>query len=145
MANMKNKRFTGVIILGSFFFMSIKSSAQNDSAAFAAADTSNFGVNISSDWQLYNSFVGTSDPDSIELAIVIRHANNLNWNNEQCVGRVKIDSLLPSAAQTISFNLIYTIYSVRIETDGKCYLKFVSGTPPDTDPAIIPVRIKYSK
>lgn len=122
-----------------------RSFAQNDSAAIAAADTTNFSVNSAGGWQLFNSYVAAYNTDSVQLELIIQHANNIDWNQEQYAGKVKTTALIPAQEQTISFSLITNQYLLRIDVQGKCYLRLFSGSAPADDPAVIPVKVIYKK
>ena len=137
----KTAFFSFVIIVS----VNVKSFSQNNAAAIAAADSTGFSTGNTNGWQLFNSYVAPYKTDSAQLEIIIQHANNINWSQEQFVGKIKISSLVPHNTQTVSYNLMNTVYTLRIKDDGKCYLKFVSGSLPITDPAIIPVKVYYKK
>ncbi len=117
--------------------------SQNDAAALAAADTSRFSPNGTEGWQLFNSYVAPTSHDSATLELIIRHANNIDTAKEQLVGAIKDLSLIPSQEQSISFNLLTDNYILRINTDGRCYLRFVNGDVPPNDPFVIPLKIFY--
>lgn len=127
---MKNKRIK-IVLLGFVFLMlnSEKSFSQNNASAIANADTTNFSVNANGEWQLYNSYVALYGTDSVVLEITVQHANNINWSQEQYVGKVKTPSLRPATTQTVGFTLIADNYSLKVQNDGKCYLKLVAGPP----------------
>jgi len=136
------------ILLGLILILMLaieESTAQNNSAAIAAADTSEFSVNSAGGWQLFNSYVEMQNADSVQLEIIIQHSNNINWSLEQYVGKIKPASLLPIQERTVSFNLITNQYLLRIDNEGKCFLKLFSGAAPGDDPAVIPVKIIYKK
>lgn len=121
------------------------SSAQNNSAAFAAADTSEFSVNNIGGWQLFNSYVELQNGDSVQLELIIQHNNGINWSQEQYIGKIKPISLLPSQERTASFSLITDQYLIRIDNEGKCFLKLFSGSAPSDNPAVIPLKVIYKK
>lgn len=129
-----------------FFLMSMALRAQDaDSAALAAADTTNFSRNADGNWQLYNSYVAPQGTDSVMVQLILQHDNNINWSDEQNVGRIKDISLLPSAERPIPFSLGGINYQLRIDTGGECFLKVVSGDPPVDDPVVLPFTIIYNK
>ncbi len=131
----------GIIILSTV----MTSTAQDNSAALAAADSSHFSVNYVDGWQLFNSYVAAYAADSVQLEIIIQHNNTIDWTQEQYVGKVKTASFVPHVAQSLSFNLITAYYILRIDTQGKCYLRLSSGAAPAVNPAIIPVNVIYKK
>jgi len=128
-----------VIVLFSFNEMS----AQNHSRALATADTTNFSVNQRNGWQLFNSYVTPVKTDSVIVEIIVQHDRIIDWTQEQLVGRIKSTSMLPKTSQTVSFNLIENVYQLRVEPNGQCYLRLATGTLPDGDPVIVPVRAVY--
>jgi hypothetical protein len=122
-----------------------KTFAQDNSAALAAADTTNFSVNGINGWQLFNSYVANYGADSVHLEIIVQHANNLNWGQEQYVGKIKPVALIPAQDQIVSFSLLTNQYRLRIDPEGKCYLRLFTGAAPPDDPAVIPVNATYKK
>jgi hypothetical protein len=127
-----------------FLFASVYAShAQDNQAALAAADTSNFSKNADGGWQLYNSYVAEQSADSVRLELVLQHDNNINWTQEQYVGKIKNSSLRPSQEKILSFSLEGINYQLRIDTNGKCYLKVVSGAAPVGNPVFIPFTLIY--
>jgi len=117
--------------------------SQNDSAALAAADTSRFSPNGDEGWQLYNSYVAPVSGDSATLELILQHANNIDTTMEQFVGVIKDVLLIPSQEQVISFNLLINNYLLRIDTVGRCYIRFLNGDVPPDDPFVIPLKIFY--
>jgi hypothetical protein len=119
--------------------------AQNHTAAITNADTTNFIANGKDGWQLFNSFVATQGVDSIRLELIIQHDNNITWMEEQYIGRIKTSSLRPSKNQTITFTLVPSNYSIKVQDDGKCYLKFIKGALPYNSSFIIPLKVIFKK
>jgi hypothetical protein len=136
------KRISILILLFSF---SICTSYSQDNVAIANADTSNFSVNIGGGWQLFNSYVSTLSVDSVLLEIIVQHTNSIDLSVEQYVGKIKILAMRPALSQTLFFNLIAAYYSLRIDQGGKCYLKFLTGARPASNPFVIPVRVVYKR
>jgi hypothetical protein len=118
--------------------------SQNNTAAFAAADSSNFSVNSQEDWQLYNSYLSDYKTDSVQMELIVQHDNNINWSVDQYIGIIKYAPLLPQTDQSIQFNLLSDGYILRIETTGKCYLHFLAGYLPSANPVVIPIKVYYS-
>src|SRR2546423_6442009 len=133
------------VIVSIFFFSIAKLFAQDNTVAIANADTTNFSVNKDGGWELFNSYVSTYGLDSVLLEIIVQHANTIDLSGEQYVGKIKTPALRPAVSQTLSFNLITNYYSLRIDEVGKCYLKFLTGTKPASNPFVIPVRVVYKK
>ena len=117
--------------------------AQSNSVALAAADTSKFSPNTTNGWQLFNSYVFKYQSDSSTLQVIIQHANNIDWTQEQLVGRITYQPLKPSANQSISFNFATNIYMLRIDTVGNCFLRLADGALPGHDPFVIPITVFY--
>lgn len=139
----QSKKIFSLLIL--FCMFSGKIFAQDNAAAIANADTTNYTVNDEEGWQLFNSYLGVQGTDSVVLEVIVQHDNTLTWTQEQYIGRVKTDSLRPSVTQTVLFELAATQYSLKVQSDGKCYLKLLTGPPPGASPAILPIRIRYKK
>jgi hypothetical protein len=144
---MKHKKLIKSVltVLLPVLFMAKSAVAQNHDAILANADSSHFSINKKDGWQLYNSYVTPYHSDSVQLELVIRQSNTIDWNAEQYVGKIKGAGLFPGTAQTLSFYLIQVEYALRVETNGKCYLRLVKGNPAGTDPAMVPVQVFYKK
>jgi hypothetical protein len=122
-----------------------RSFSQDHAAALAVADSVNFSINRGDGWKLFNSYATVYKKDSVQLEMILQHNNTVNWKVEQLVGKVKTASLIPQKEQMLVFNLMMTNYSLRVDTNGKCYLLLTSGPVPQEDPVIIPVRVFYKK
>jgi len=132
------------IIITAFF--GIASWAQVHSKALAASDSTSFSVNKKDGWLLYNSLVAPWKSDSVVVGLILQHDRNINWNQEQQVGKIKQQSLFPQVGQTITIILIQDTYQFRVDKNGKCYLRLVSGSiPGESGPVILPVKVKYKK
>jgi hypothetical protein len=137
------------VIKLSFFFvilLLVKSNtpfAQNHAAAFAAADSTRFSVNNNGGWDLFNSYVAPYKTDSAQIELIVQHANTVNWAQEQYVGKIKHGPLKPGSNQNINVNIFGGGYMLRIEINGKCYLRFVNGTLPAANPAVFMVKAYY--
>jgi len=131
--------FLLAIVCSSF----IEVSAQIHSRALATADTTNFSINKRSGWKLFNSYVAPVKTDSVIIELIVQHDLTIDWRQEQLVGRIKSSNLLPKTSQTVSFKLMFDIYQLRVEPNGRCYLRLASGSLPDGDPVILPIRAKY--
>jgi hypothetical protein len=109
------------------------------------ADTSNFRINKKGNWVLYNSYVKQEPVDSVSLLLIVKQFRNIEWNKFQFVGTIKERSTIPSKKQDVLYYLLNDSWLVRIDTDGKCYIKLNSGSLPQGDPVILPIQIKYKK
>lgn len=117
---------------------------QNDSLATAHADTTQFSPNRTGEWILFNSYLSTEPTDSVAFEVIVRHdRNSINWREDQYIGHIKTESIFPQQGQSISYFLLQDQYNIRIDIDGKCYLRLVDGNLPPYDPVTIPVQIKY--
>ena len=82
--------------------------------------------------------------DSVLFELVVGWPQvETDLTHEQLVGRIKLRSMLPEKAQTVAFRFMRSEYSLRIEPNGKCFIKLVKGTPPKSDQQVIPIRAKY--
>ena len=119
--------------------------AQDNTAAMAAADSSRFSVNRLGGWQLFNSFVSAISQDSVQLEFIVQHDKNINWSQEQLVGKIKSSTLVPQYTQEIPFSVLSTSFTIRITDQGKCYMKISDGNAPEGDTVILAVKIFYKK
>ncbi len=144
---MKKRYNPPLIILTLFLVQSatIKTFGQVDSiaAALAVADTTEFSVNNNDGWQLFNSYVINNGTDSVQFEVILRHNRNIKWYDEQYIGKIKKGSFFPKNPQLIFYDLPGSRYQIRIENNGKCYLKLVAGNPPDEAEVTIPIIVKY--
>ena len=111
--------------------------------AKASADSSTIAVNTKAGWQFFSSYLTPINADCVMIEMIVQHDRTIDWTQEQLVGRIKSTSMLPKTSQTVSFNLISDQYQLRVEPNGRCYLRLATGTLPDGDPVIIPVRALY--
>lgn len=128
----------------SFSGYAYQANAQGQHAeAIAKADSSSFAINKTGGWQLFNSYMAKNMPDSVQLELIIQHANNINWREEHYIGRVKKRSLSPKAGKMLFFSLISSTYRLRVDDDGKCYVKLEAGAIPVNDPVVLPFKVFY--
>lgn len=107
------------------------------------ADSSYIAVNNRAGWQSLVSCLTSLKSDSVLLELVVKHDRTINMRQEHLVGRIKPTAMLPKTGQTISFYLISSIYQLRVEPDGRCYLRFECGTLPTGNQVIVPIRAIY--
>lgn len=127
--------------------LSVMDSFSQDYTAqmIAAADTTNFSVNTSGGWQLINSYLTNSTEDSIQFELILMHPDTLNWNEYQNIGMISTANFWPQQEQTLSFDLITVWFELRVETDGQCRLKLLTGNLPGDSPVVIPLKVFYKK
>lgn len=143
---MKNRLIKYVLLLA--FLSNIlvtESFSQDHSAAFAAADSSFFSVNVPGGWKLFNSHMSLWGTDSVQLELTVQHENTINWREEQFAGKIKTAAFIPRQVQTVLFNLMTDIYALRIDQQGKCFLRMIQGPDPDKQVVVIPVKLSYKK
>lgn len=131
------------MIAGCIFYTGSFAQQKDYNKVFASADTSSFKVNNVEGWQLFNSYVSAVSSDSATLELIIQRVNYIDLSIEQYLGNIKTASLIPSTEQTITYLLASDNYTVRIDGRGNCYLKFVSGSLPSTDPFVLPIKVFY--
>lgn len=140
------KHFVALVFATLVMILSIQAQdVQQDSAALAAADTSHFSVNHNNGWHLFNSYVAAYQSDSVQLELIIMHANTIPWDQEQYIGKIRVQNLIPSATRNVSFSLITVQFAMRIDSTGRCYLKKTSGNLPEEENIAIPLKIYYRK
>ncbi|MDP4269359.1 MAG: hypothetical protein Q8909_04450 [Bacteroidota bacterium] len=140
---MKTKIYIAAITL----LVCVGGFAQTKSEVLAkgTADSTRFAINKKAGWQQYASYLTPVAPDSVMLETVLQHDKTIDWTQEQYIGKIKAAVMMPKASRTASFNLLSNTYQLRVEPNGKCYLQLTSGSLPDGDPAIVPVRVVYKK
>jgi hypothetical protein len=120
-----------------------KLAAQNHGAAMANADTTKFSVNQSGGWGIFNSHLAKIGTDSASLLLIVQHDRNINWQQEQYMGKIKDGTLKPQVERYITWFLLTDKYEVHIQQNGKCYIRLVTGYLPGGNPVVFPVNIKY--
>jgi len=141
---MKNRLLKAAFFYAVFQFIVVSQSySQNNAAAFAAADSTRFSVDLNGGWQLFNSYVNEYHTDSAQIELIVQHNNNVNWYQQQYVGKIKYDPLKPSVDQNILFHILSNNYRLIIKKNGKCYIYFVSGILPASSPVVIPAKAYY--
>ncbi len=121
------------------------SAQDGDSLALANADTSHFFVNHADGWQLFNSYGAYTTDDTVQFEIIVRHANNINWAEEQYLGRIRDTVLVPSSPQLIECRLMQLMYVLRIDEYGRCYLRLLEGHQPPVVLVTIPLHGRYRR
>ncbi|MDX1955745.1 MAG: hypothetical protein SFU20_09450 [Chitinophagaceae bacterium] len=142
---MKRARYLRKALVAAFLVLSFEADAQSDSIALNSADTSQFSPNQQGNWRIYNAFFLDLGADSVQLELILRQDQTLDWGAEHYIGRIKNPSYVPQSEQSLSFVLVNNTYSVRIDSIGKCYLKQLSGAPPVEAIVVVPVRINFHK
>ena len=134
-----------LLLLNLIFLVSALSlQAQDDAIAIAHADTTHFSVVKNTGWKLFNSYLALNTAqDSVGIELILEHANNIDWKQEQYVGKIKTALLLPKKEQTVTFNIVEDHYAIRIEPNGNCYIRFVSGKLPDDTTYFLPFKAVY--
>lgn len=112
----------------------------------ATADSSYFAINKQAGWQQYSCHIAPiNTTDSVMIEMIIQHDKSIDWKLEQYIGKIKSTNLLPKSSQLLMFDLLTNIYKLRIEPNGNCYIHLFSGSLPDSDPIIIPIRFRYKQ
>ena len=108
-------------------------------------DTSSFTPNQQSGWSTISSYLNLDTPDSLQFELIVKHNNNIDWNTEQLIGQITND-FKPANSQQVSYHLLSnSIWNIRIEQNGQCFLKLTQGIAPADDPAIVPITVRYKK
>jgi hypothetical protein len=144
---MKKKYILIVLVLLSFGGMWAQDNSNALTNAFirASVDSSYIAVNKRGGWQFLTSYLTHLNSDSVMIEMIVQHDRTIDWTQEQLVGSIKSTSMLPKASQIVTFSLISDQYQLRVEPNGRCYLRLATGTLPDGDPVIIPVRAVYKR
>jgi hypothetical protein len=116
-----------------------------DKVSRSRADSSFFSVNAAGDWSLYQAYAKPSDGGSVSLEMILRHSNSVDWKQDQYVGMLRKKSLIPKQEREIPFNRGLDAYHLRIDRQGRCFVKLVNGQLPAADPVIIPFKVNYQK
>jgi hypothetical protein len=110
----------------------------------AMGDTTSFTPNQQQGWAISSSYLNQDTPDSIEFELLVRHDNNIAWDQEQIIGAITNSIFKPVNNQIITYQLLSNnLWNVKIEPSGQCYLKLIQGSAPPDNPAIFPIRIRY--
>ena len=91
-------------------------------------------------------YVKKINNDSIAVELVLIHPNNLQWSDEQLVGYLDMPSVKPVAERLFVFYLLKdNSWQIRIASNGQVYIKQLTGDPPITDPAVIPIKTYFKR
>ncbi len=127
------------------FVTSTIAAQDDDSLALANADTSHFFVNHADGWELFNSYAAYSTADTVQFEIIVRHASNVNWAEEQYLGRIRDTALVPRSMRLIECKMMQLVYELRIDEYGRCYLRLLEGHQPLTKLVTVPLQVLYRK
>jgi hypothetical protein len=122
-------QFRPICLLILTFAYSASFSQRLDSLDFKArnrADTSGFSVNLRDGWTIYNSYLAPSGRDSAIMEVIVRHDKNMNWSEFQYIGRIRDRRFIPREQQVIPFLLVLDGYQLKIDREGKCYVRLNS-------------------
>jgi hypothetical protein len=98
-------------------------------------------------WSFFGEpYLKKINSDSIAVELVLIHANNLQWDQEQLVGYLGMASVKPFAERKSKFYLLNdNIWLVRVASNGQIYVKQLKGEPPAADPAVLPIKAYFKK
>jgi len=145
---MKNRNFIQqsicFFVLQCVVFTTI--TAQDYSKLADKADTLNFSLAKSGNWQLLNSYVEVNkSKDSVLLELIVfTDKKDIDWKQEQYIGKIKYNKFFSKKTDRISLcYLLNDVYRLKVDKDGKCYFSLEKGNPPSGVPAVIPLRVSY--
>ena len=107
------------------------------------ADTSKFVPNRQNAWSLYTSYVSTRGRDSVVLEATVSHSRDADWSQYQLFGAIRDKKLWPPDAVEARSMLLTDVYDIRVDKDGRCFIKLSAGQLPSTDPVVLPIRITF--
>ena len=113
--------------------------------AIENADTTNFSINKEQSWSLYSSYISAESSDSCHLELVFEHANSLDWNNFQYFGKIKSYVFFPAETLIVNIQLLENVYALKIDNEGKCYIKFISGIYPQASNVVLPIQLNFKR
>lgn len=131
------------VFLSAIFYLNVSAQDQQHSEVLAAVDSTNFSINRDENWELYKAAFTPLVNDTVLLEMIVEHDRFLEWENEQLIGKIKEKDYVPYTEQSVDFKLLTDSYNLRIDLDGKCYLRLVEGEIPPSDPVFIPIRLYY--
>jgi|GEM_PF-1217870 len=141
----KNLRLQSICFFVLQFVVFTTITAQDYSKLADKADTLNFSLAKSGDWQLLNSYVAVNkSKDSVLLElIVMTDKKNIDWKQEQYIGNIKHNKFFSKSDKVALCYLLNDVYRLKVDTNGKCYFSLEKGNPPSVVPAVIPLRVSY--
>ena len=138
-----------VLVAAAFMALGFKSC---DSSAkpflLLLRDTSSFHANTGAGWSLLSCYLNQG-ADSVELELILKQDNAINWRTEHLIGTIIKSSLIPKRIQKLTYNLLLdNQWSFRITTSGQCFLSQLRGSPlaPSLladSPFVLPIKIRY--
>jgi len=148
----KEKRFYYFLIVGCvtvflFSFESVGITEKNTKIKFA--DTTSFTPNTTEGWNILSSYLNQETPDSVEFELILLQNNSINWSAEQFIGKITNQTFIPRKIQKLTYDLfINNTWSVRVNTNGQCFLKQVNGATLGVSslsgsPYVFPVKVRF--
>jgi len=129
-----------ILAMGKFSF-----SQTADSLALANADTTHFQSARSANWLMYNSHVHLDSAGQVSFLAIVRHSRTgITWNEFQQIGTLKSPEMRPVVARLVDVMLLTDHYQVRVDPDGRVFLKLFSGQLPLGDPIVLPLEFTFS-
>lgn len=113
--------------------------------ALSNADTTHFSVNSKGGWLLYNSYLATSQGDSIRLELILQRNDNISWHEWQQLGTIKAKQFRPETARKMTTRLQQAELEIEVRPDGGCYLRVASGDLLQKNQVVIPFIIVFKK
>lgn len=141
---MNRKIVIPILLISVLLAAPLKPDAQSNKTVTTIESTL-FLINSTDGWQLLNSYIKPFEVDSVQMELILQCANTIDWSKEQYLGKIKAENLAPSKQQTVPFKLITDQYLLRIDMQGKCYLRLFSGNALADNPAVIPIKVFYKK
>jgi hypothetical protein len=148
----KEKLVFGFLIAGCIAVFAFKSKHEGltkNKVDSKMADTTSFLPNTAKGWTILSSYLKQHTPDSVEFELILKQDNSITWATEQFIGTITNKDLLPKKIQKLSYDLYKdNTWSVRITTDGLCYLNQAKGEVLKTStlpgsPFVLPVKVRY--
>lgn len=110
----------------------------------ANTDSVSFSPNSDDGWSTLSYYLHQEVDDSVDFELVIQHANNINWGEEQWIGTLSGANYIPVSEQYAAYSLLPgDNWNMHITADGKCFLNLIEGSLPPGDPIIIPLKVRY--
>ncbi len=112
---------------------------------FHMADSSYFIPNRAEGWGQYNSYFRVEN-DSVVMEIILRRhvPPHTDWNMIMLVGTIT-QTYRPLGERSVNFQEPNRRWTMILKSDGKCYVKLISGIPLTGNTVVLPFKTKYKK
>jgi hypothetical protein len=142
---MRKSKFFQVGILMFIIFLSIQFFSISSFGKKRIANDLIFESNIDSGWTTINPYLHRFHEDSVTLELLVTKSSICEWGEYQLIGKIMEPIGRPKDNQVIQYQLLFDkVYLLKVDEEGKFFIKQESGNYNYSYPFTFPIKIKYS-